>query len=793
MFQTWSIFTAVFLLMMQLCTGEKSCVIWSSAGHVVQRNSTFNIYCSFNCKCKRSMYSGQPPTLQRHTQLNLTTIYLTVVNITKRNTFSCQCNCPALDPCGLDISAGYPPDHPKNISCIYKIQNNETGDVLCTWKRGWDTYLTDSTVLWVRTESGNHTSDRESHNKGSDSHSVSLTVPRSVQIIYVWVQVQNPLGSSVSSPIIYSLSDIAMPLTPVLGRVACSSRECIIQVEQRVVTQHLEIQYKAAGETWTSYFYQIVQTSAVQDRSIPSLEPYRLYHFRARSKLSTGQWSQWSTQISTWTQEEAPAEPLDVWYAEPASDLKTPTVYWKEADISIARGRIIDYRVRVYNPDSGSEQVTNVSADARNCSVPLCTDKCDVTVWARNSKGLSPPARVTARHVKARSSHDVKVKVDNSNVTISWRKGESAAPPVSFYVVEWYPEGQRLEELRWMRLDSDSMHAVITGIKPFVCYKGALYVFYNESSVTRTLFGGVATVESAPVSGPLVQETEVEGHTVRVSWMELRRSEQRGCVTKYTIYLKSRGGEQKHYSILAPDRTYKTKDLPPADYSLWMTAWTAEGEGPAGHRLKFHIQQEIPLSLLLVCIFISAILVLLVCLCQIPSVKQKFWVFFQCFMLDVVPDPANSKWAKECTQEKGKIKLQMQLSNSSVSQGEEDPVLVDVEELPKQNSNISTSTKASSQQRPGTLLYPLTTYIKSFSHDSDSSDHTHTSLDTNTTIDYISTHANMEEEEEEEEEEDGTLDFFPSHNIFMEPFSIGGNLTLDTVKVHFCSDLFRNS
>lgn len=218
---------------------------------------------------------------------------------------------------------------------------------------------------------------------------------------------------------------------------------------------------------------------------------------------------------------------------------------------------------------------------------------------------------------------------------------------------------------------------------------------------------------------------------------------------------------------------------------------------------------------------------------------HRFWVFFQCLMLDVVPDPANSKWAKECTQEKvfmqkwiqikatlrlivsilslcpppeqGKMNLQLQLSNSTVTEEEEEPILVDVEELPKQSSGIFTSKHASSQLRsmvslspenqPTTQLYPLTTYIKSFSHDSDSSDHTQTSLDTNTTVDYISSHGmgameedDLEEEQEEEEEPEGEmLGFFPSQNIFLDTLDFGGKLTLDAVKIDFCSDFFQNS
>lgn len=153
------------------------------------------------------------------------------------------------------------------------------------------------------------------------------------------------------------------------------------------------------------------------------------------------------------------------------------------------------------------------------------------------------------------------------------------------------------------------------------------------------------------------------------------------------------------------------------------------------------------------------------------------------------------------------MKLQLQLSNSSVTEEEEEPILVDVEELPMQSSDICTSTDVSSQlspqtslspeTEPATLLYPLTTYIKSFSHDSDSSDHTQTSLDTNTTVDYISTHGpgNMDEEDQEEEEEEFVEmpGFFPSHNIFMDQLEFGGGkLTLNAVKID-CSDFFQNS
>lgn len=795
MFQSWSMFLTITALVLQLCAGgsvlgERPCVIWSSAGPVVQRGSSFEVYCTFDCRCKGSMESDHPPTPQRHKELNATTIYVNVVNLTTDRTYSCECSCRfAEGPCGIDISVGYPPDRPENISCINRISKDDDGGVVtCTWNKGRDTFLRDALVLWVRTASRNHTHTLVS-SKGTESPSASFTVSQSDQFISVWVQAQNALGSVESSVISYTLSDIAMPPSPVLCRPDCSSRECRVTVEQSVRTQLLEIQLTADQQTWTTYPDSVPQTSSSQVRSIAGLEPYRLYHFRARSRLSTGLWSQWSASISSWTQEEAPSEKLDVWFT--TTDFKSMTVYWKEANVSISRGRIIEYKVSVSGLDR--RVITNTSADARNYSVPFCAD-CDVTVWSRNSRGLSPPATLTTRRTQAEPVQDVRVTAaSHSSIAIWWRKPETAAPPTAL-VLEWFPEGHKLQELRWVRLGASNNQSIITGVKPFECYEGAVHVFYNESSVGGARFKGVATLESAPVVGPFVEE-KVEGNKVKVTWTGVPLGQRGGCITTYTIYVESASGHRQNFSLPASQSMHTITNLPAAVYSLWMSASTAAGEGPAGQKVKFFIQQENPLPLLLVCVLVGVVLVLL-CLWQISPVKQRFWECVQCFMLDVVPDPANSKWAKECTREKGNMNLQLPLSNSSMTKMEEETILVDVEELPGLTSDASSQllpqTSLSPDAEPTSPPYPLTSYIKSFSHDSDSSDYTQTSRDTNTTDDYISSHGlrNMDEEDEEEDEEFASMHFFPSHNIFVEPLQLGGKLTLDAVKID-CGDFFR--
>ncbi|KAF7665254.1 hypothetical protein LDENG_00149550 [Lucifuga dentata] len=795
MSQTWSVFTVITVLTLQICIGEKSCFIWSSAGRVVQRGSSFKMYCTFYCKCKGSMYSGHPLTLQSHKQSNSTTLYVNVKNITKNRTFSCECKClPALDPCGLDISTGYPPDCPENITCIHKVLKGEMGVVQCTWKRGRDTYLQNTLTLWVRTVSGNALSSFSVSSKGPDS--ATFNVSNSVQLMSVCIQAKNPLGSVESDTFNYTLRDIMMPSPPDLGQAKCSSRGCDIKVEESVRTQHLEIQYRSEQQTWTTYQNSVVQMGSVW--SISFLEPYTLYQFRARTKFSTGLWSQWSTNISCWTSEEAPAKELDVWFAESTFDFSSIRVYWKEVNNSIARGKILEYIIKIYDRDTGLVFFSNISANSTNYSVSSCTN-CEVTVRARNSKGQTPPAKINT----PKPPQHVHVIISNNSVAISWRKPGTALTPTG-HVVEWHPEGHKLDELQWVRVGGDENHVTVTGIKPFECYEGAVYILQNESTVGSTRFVHVSTVESAPTGSPSAEE-KVEGNKVKVTWTELPRSQRGGCIRNYTIYVENIGSKSLHqYPVLSSKRKHVIHNLRPAFYRLWMTAWNAKGEGPAGRTIKFFIQQESEVPLLLSCIVVLLIAASLVCLCQISAVRQRFCMLFHCLMLDVVPDPANSKWARECDKEKGRMNLQLQLSNSTVTEEEDELITVDVEELHEQSGDISIpASDGSSPLLPHTSLgpkiepAPVLSYIKSFSHDSDSSDQTQTSLDTNTTVDYISSHGPENEIEDDVDQGDQeefmgeVMGFFPSLNVFMDPLKFGGKLTLDAVKID-CSSFFQD-
>ncbi|XP_037530217.1 interleukin-12 receptor subunit beta-2 [Nematolebias whitei] len=519
MFLSWFI---ALTLTLQTCAAETSCVFRSSAGSEVLRGSSFDVYCTFNCKCKGSMYIDNTDTPLSTKQLNSTTIYFKVEKITEKRTYNCRCNmyelksrCHSLDPCGLDISPGYLPDRPKNISCVYEMVKSESGFVTCIWDRGRDTYFKDRFLLKVKTVSENHREgpvEKDLYTNETETPSATFSLSRSVQTILVWVQAKNDLGSVESLVVNCSVSDILMPSTPVLSQAECLSRSCIVKVSQSAGIQNLQIQFRAdQQQQWTTY------------------------------------------------------------------------------------------------PDS-----------------------CD--------------------------------------------------------------------------------------------------------------------------------------------------------------------------SVKASERMYMIRDLSPGLYSLWMSASTAKGEGPAGQKIKFYIQEDPQLYPLIMCVCAVLAVPFLCYLWKNSAVKQRFRQIFSCLIPDV-PDPANSKWAKECTKDKGKMIFQLPPGNSSLTNNEDETILVNVEEIFKQRCDTYTPSKVSPrppiqtslspETEPTTMLYPAqTTYIKSFSHDSDSSNHTENSLDTNTTVGYISLHGsgNLDTSHQEEEEEH----FFPSLSLFTEPLELRGKLTLDAVKID-CSDFFQNA
>ncbi|XP_024277498.1 interleukin-12 receptor subunit beta-2 [Oncorhynchus tshawytscha] len=823
----WSILIGITLLC-AIGSGraDKPCTASSSIGDLVLLGSSFQVFCTYqaSCRASKSMHIDKKKMLKIQ-PYNSTTIFLNVTNISKNTTYTCLCEGEP-EPCGLDIDTGYTPDLPENVTCV---QKGPFGEVMCTWRRGRETHLTTTSELWVRAVFGNSTAGSVSY-PGSGSRSdpglvsANFPVSGSVQTEYsVWARSSNKLGSAVSTTLNFTLDHIVQPLPPAVSQVECWSLGCNVRVKRAQRAQLLEVQQRTAQGPgpWILHPHT---AGSVWNQSIVSLQPYTKYEFQARVRLShrRGIWSDWSQPVSNWTQEEAPAKALDVWYTTSNSP-NSITLYWKRLSHTEARGKIRGYKVIVHDTLAGkSESNTSIN----NISGLSCS-RCNVTVYALNSKGSSPPARVTIPLRAAQPPQNVMCRNhSNHSITISWRRPVTAGAAsgtgdgaVSGYLLEWFPVGRQVEKLRWKRLGPNETHTVIRdNIKPFECYEGAVYALY-EQAVGRAQFEDFYTLELVPSAGPSVHQPVVEGDKVTVSWSEVPQEYRRGCIINYTIYVKnSEGKDVGNYVCRASERSFTIRDLPPEYYRLWMTASTASGQGPrAGHSFIIKPQSLLSDSWLytMVLVGITSFLVffVLLCLYQVSSLRRRVSTLVHCLMPDIVPDPANSKWAQECAKEKGELTLHLYLSESSVSE-EEEPDTVEVQELPEgswsswnpaQRTDISGTPEGAIHPSlhllfmpqqipatdPSTTAYFQSSYLKSFSQESGSSGQTQGSQGTDMTVDYISTHV-LEGREEKEEEGLDVMGFFscPQNPLspFMNPLvSFGGKLTLDAVRID-CSE-----
>ncbi|XP_007258415.3 interleukin-12 receptor subunit beta-2 [Astyanax mexicanus] len=786
----WSNF--IFLLVLATATpanragqDDKICTIHSSKE--VLMGSSFQIYCVFKNECNKIIYRDNVPL--PYNSSNLTAV-MNIVKLTQATTFTCRCK-DRPEPCGMDITPGYPPQAPQNLSCV---QEGELGKVNCTWKTGLETHIQTTSHLWVQGD--------PPVNYTSKTASTLFAVPSTQTKLTVRATAINSLGSATSAALTFMLNDIVKPLKPNIVKVKCNSRDCQLYTDKRQNIHLVDIRYKTDQESWNSASFNHANSSTYWN--ITSLTPYSLYTFQVRWKLgpSRGLWSEWS-EAKEMTDEEAPAVMVDAWYF---GDSKNTHLLWKELSKSEASGKILGYNVTELD-ERKKISSTFIKHPCRNYSVRCSI--CTVSIFAKNSKGHSPTRRIQLQPIgslRYTVSHQI---LNDSSIALSWQRPNNAPEE---YLVEWYPV-ERKEQLQWIRVERHLHTTNITGLQPAKCYDVAV-VYLFSSGTRKVVFSGLSTQQSVPQQGPECDAT-VKNYSVEVKWEDIPLERRGGCLTNYTIYLRDSGDKIKRYSIGKPsEKKFTISDLSPGQqYKLWVTAWTKAGEGPKGRERNIATPPEMmsaekPMALVVSVggvVFLACLFFL--CICHFSSVHRRFSRCCHCLMPSIVPDPANSKWAKECASEKGEMKLQLYLSDSSMS--EEEPDTVEVQELPQEKfkqenipkdgtyhsvSNLSVQEQELEQEQeqkhhiPSSLYQATTTssYLKSLSHESGSSDTTQASRGTDMTVDYISSHGVLSGDEDEEVDDEN---FFPCPTSpFLSPLmSIGGKLTLDTVKID-CSD-----
>ncbi|XP_056606599.1 interleukin-12 receptor subunit beta-2 [Triplophysa dalaica] len=741
----------VFLLILAAgAHGNPVCTARSNMGKEVLVGSDLTVSCFFNKICSKIIFrDGEQIKHDQSPDLNVVSV--NVKNLTKLSIFTCKCNKDP-EPCGIDIAPGYPPDIPQNLTCIRKT---ESGNVTCTWKIGRDTKVPTTCQLWVL---GGPPQFYRSVMNSSRFCFATFPIIGSMSQLTLRLNVSNGLGSNASGPHNFILSNIVKPSRPNISHVECLSRRCHLHTDNHSMNL-VEVKYRVKHVIWES-----LQINAGRSLNILSLRPYTKYEFQIRRKINhtVGLWSEWSQAKEAETQEEAPDKPLDVWYIQEPKSETCFRIFWKKLSKSEAKGKI-----RRYNISVQTQKKMNSTTVAPNItSRIICCHLCSVSVSATNSKGQSP-----AKFIELRSPGFVLGVVSrilsNESIALFWPMLAITGKRTE-YVVHWYPVGAK-EKLQWIRVVDTT--ANITDLQPKKCYQCAVTALRSSGPVMASI-EGISTQQSVPEQGPGLELILKESESLQVKWSKIPQSKIRGCLRKYSIYLQDNSKNIKHYSVENTKKQYTIGGLSPGQcYKLWVTAWTVAGEGPRGFYLSVCTPTDYEKLISQVILgggLVLLIGLMLLCICQLSSFRKRCFRCCQCLQPTVIPDPANSKCAKEYAIEQ----FDYHQCDSSMS---EEPDIVEVEEVPYPSSVICT-------------------YTKSFSQESSSSGGTQITRSTDITEDYICTHGAISGgEEEEEDEEDRLLDefeFLPCSSRLLELLVIPGErLTLDLVKTNCCEYL----
>ncbi|XP_006862558.1 PREDICTED: interleukin-23 receptor [Chrysochloris asiatica] len=301
----WGVVTAFYILF-NWCHGGITTLrcsghIWVEPATVFKMGMNISIYCQAaikNCQPRRVFFYKNDEERFQATMINKTTAWLWYSNF-REPRVSVYCTAECLEYfqetliCGKDISSGYPPDVPANVTCVI---HEYSGNMTCTWNIGKPTYL--DTKYTVRVKSLE--TEEEQQYLTFSSINISTDALQGAKKYVVWVQAANVLGMEESEQLKIHLDDIVIPSSATISRAeninTTATRTIIHWTSQTAIEKvSCEMRYKVTtNETW--HVKEIDANFTYLQRSEFYLEPNTKYVFQVRcQKTGSRYWQFWSS------------------------------------------------------------------------------------------------------------------------------------------------------------------------------------------------------------------------------------------------------------------------------------------------------------------------------------------------------------------------------------------------------------------------------------------------------------------------------------------------------------------
>nr|KAF6382248.1 interleukin 23 receptor [Pipistrellus kuhlii] len=198
------------------CSGH----IWVEPATIFKMGMNISIYCQAaikNCQPRKFyFYKNNIKEGLKITRINKTTAKLRYDNFLEpRASMRCTAECPGYSRetliCGKDISSGYPPDVPEEVTCVI---HEYSGNMTCTWNTGKPTYLDTKYLVHLKSLE----TEEEQQYLSSNSINISTDSLQGGKKYLVWVQAANVLGMEKSKQLQVHLDDIVIPSEAIISR-----------------------------------------------------------------------------------------------------------------------------------------------------------------------------------------------------------------------------------------------------------------------------------------------------------------------------------------------------------------------------------------------------------------------------------------------------------------------------------------------------------------------------------------------------------------------------------------------
>ncbi|XP_073538683.1 interleukin-31 receptor subunit alpha-like [Phyllobates terribilis] len=445
------------------------------------------------------------------------------------------------------ITSGYPPETPKNVSCIYFYKKNIT----CSWIPGNDPKIPTTFHLTVLNDPEKECS--------STTNSCFFLVPGDQlgREYNVELRVQNGLGEATGQFTVKAAQIVKMDPPEILSlRPNPSKDPSFLLISWRRPTLapdeldvYCSLWYKQLQDDQWDYTPDLYMGKEKEmSYSLSGLLPYTEYVAAVRCIGSSGQllWSEWSAALTGRTPEKAPTLSVELWRVISSAE-RTRIVYlkWKERSSLRSPGITLGYNVQWF-PEKRPFDCRNETTINNELMLNISEDAHIISVVYFNSAGWSPKAtlRIPAA---AEKTQDVISRVRTStaaaeDTTVTWTVTD---PRCRTFVLDWCIDfGVALCNISFQYVENSSTWTFEKGIlEPYKRYRISVYPVVNnkeEAPYTKYFY----TKEGAPLRGPtakLIQQKETEA-TIR--WDPLRLQDANGFITAFTIVYKTLKGHE---------------------------------------------------------------------------------------------------------------------------------------------------------------------------------------------------------------------------------------------------------